>query len=92
MVNQIMDLFGDVQPLLECSEDVGLATRAKMKEILANLHSKALLQLELAATIDAGLPFVQATYRLEGDRPLALSCYEELDKLLYTRNPNSSLP
>jgi len=33
-------------------------------------------------TIDAGLPFVQATYRLEGDGSLALSGYEELDKLL----------
>lgn len=43
---------GEVQPFLECSEVVGLATRAKM-EILANPNSKALLQIELAATIDA---------------------------------------
>ena len=82
VANQIMNLFGDVQPFLECSEDVGLATRAKMKEILVNPHSKALLQLELAVTIDVGHPFVQATYRLEGDGTLALSCYEELGKLL----------
>ena len=82
MANQIMDLFGDVQPFLECSEDVAIATHAKMKEILANPHSKALLQLELAVTIDDGLPFVQATHRLEDDGPLALSGYEEFDKLL----------
>ena len=82
VAKQIMDLYGDVQPFLESSEDVGLATRAKMKKILGNPRSKALLQLELAITIDAGLPFVQATYRLEGDGPLALCCYEELDKLL----------
>lgn len=82
VAKQLMELFGDVLPFLECSEDVGLATRAKMREILANPQSKALLQLELALTIDAGLPFVQAIYRLEGDEPLALSCYEELDKLL----------
>ena len=72
VANQIMDLFGDVQPFLECSEDIGLATRAKMKKILFNPHSKTLLQLQLAVTIDGGLPFVQATYRLEGDGPLAL--------------------
>ena len=82
MAKQLLDLFGDVQPFLECSEDVGLATRAKMKETIANPHSKALRHLELAVTMDAGLPFVQATYRFEGDGSLALSCYEELDKLL----------
>ena len=69
MAKQLMELFEDVLPFLECSEDVGLATRAKMREILANPQSKALLQLELAVTVDAGLPFVQATYRLEGDGP-----------------------
>ena len=61
VAKQLMELFGDVLPFLECSEDVGLATRAKMREILANPQSKALLQLELAVTVDAGLPFVQAT-------------------------------
>lgn len=34
------------------------------------------MQLELAATVDAGEQFVKATYRLEGDGPLALECYE----------------
>ena len=38
--------------------------------------------LELAATIDAGLPLVQTTYTLAGDGPLAFSCYERLDKLM----------
>ena len=63
---------------LECSKDVGLATRAK---VLANPNSEALLQLELAVTIDAGLLFVQATYQLEGDGPLALFRYEDLENL-----------
>ena len=82
MQKQIMELFGDVQPFLVRSEDVGLATCMKIREILANPHSKALLQLELGLTIDAELPFVQATYRLEGEGTLAPFCYEELDKLL----------
>ena len=34
--------------------------------------------MELAVTVDAGKPFVQATYVLEGDGPLALQCYEVL--------------
>ena len=32
--------------------------------------------IELAVTIDAGEPSVKACYTLEGDGPLALSCYE----------------
>ena len=34
--------------------------------------------IELAVTIDTGEPFVKACYTLEGDGPLALSCYEVL--------------
>ena len=37
------------------------------------------LQIELAATIDFGEPFVKATYSLEGDGPLALKCFEIVD-------------
>ena len=32
--------------------------------------------VELAVVIDAGEPFVTATYILEGNGPLALECYE----------------
>ena len=34
------------------------------------------MQLELAAIVDAGEPFVKATYQLEGDGALAFRCYE----------------
>ena len=37
--------------------------------------------MELAATIDAGMPFVKATYNLEGDGPLALTCYDAISAL-----------
>ena len=36
------------------------------------------LLMELAVTIDAGESFVKACYTLEGNGPLALSCYEVL--------------
>lgn len=39
------------------------------------------LQVELAAVIDAGKQFLKATYRLEGDGPLALKCYEIVHNL-----------
>ena len=69
VIKQIMDLYGDVQPFLEENEDIGLATRRKMLDILHDHHKQALLQIELAVTVDGGLPLVQATYRLEGDGP-----------------------
>ena len=31
--------------------------------------------MELAVTTDAATPFVKATYNLERDGPLALTCY-----------------
>ena len=37
--------------------------------------------VELAVTINAAMPFVRATYELEGDGPLALSCYETISAL-----------
>ena len=40
------------------------------------------LQLELAVVIDAGEPFVKATYNLEGDGALAFKCYEIYTGLL----------
>ncbi len=37
--------------------------------------------MELAAVVDAMTPFVQATYRLEGDGFLALTAYQEIKTL-----------
>ena len=37
------------------------------------------LQIELAAIIDFGEPFVKATYRLEGDGPLALEYFKVVE-------------
>lgn len=40
--------------------------------------------MELAITVDAGEPFVKATYRMEGDGPLVFSAYEEISTLRST--------
>ena len=45
-------------------------------EIFDNPNDAADLELELAALVDGGAPFVLATYYLEGDGPLIFSCYE----------------
>ena len=40
------------------------------------------MKLELAAAVDYGEPFVKATYSLEGDGPLVLSCYELVQEVV----------
>ena len=37
--------------------------------------------MELASIVDVGVHFVKATYNLEGDGALVLSCYEEIVKV-----------
>ena len=37
--------------------------------------------MEFAAVVDAGKQFVQATYKLEGNGPLAFQCYEVISAL-----------
>ncbi len=49
--------------------------------ILQNPQEKAQLMVELAVTIDASMPFVKATYNLEGDGPSALTCYKTISSL-----------
>ncbi len=76
MIKQAMDLFGDVKAFLACDEEFSAATRTKLLFIMNDATKKALLMVEMAAVVDAGEPVVKATYRLEGDGPLALECYE----------------
>ena len=76
VMKQLMVQFGDVVPFLTSDEEFAPALKPKLLSVLQDPTKSKLLQLELAATIDAGEPFVKATYRLEGDGPLALECYE----------------
>ena len=45
------------------------------------LHKTRSLKVELAVIVDARKPFVEATYKLEGDSILALECYEIISSL-----------
>ncbi len=54
--------------------------------MLNNPLTKAKLQIQMAATVDWGEPFVQACYQLEGDGVLALECYEIIDKVILSIN------
>lgn len=54
------------------------ATRAKLLSVLHDPLKRASLQIELAVVIDLGEHFVKATYTLEGDGPLAFTCFEVL--------------
>ena len=81
MMNQLLKFFGDVLPFLEENTGLSPATRGKLLSILHDPQQKSYLMVELAVTVDAGMPFVQATYNLEGDGPLALTCYETISAL-----------
>ena len=81
VMDQLMVQFGDVDVFLQ-REDVGSpATVAKLRNILSDPTKKDFLRVELASTIDLGKPFVTATYKLEGDGPVVLHCYEIIEEV-----------
>ena len=81
VMKQLLELYGDVEAFLRTHEDLAPATRTKLLRYLDVPQRKSCIELELAVTVDAGLPFVQAAYKLEGDGPLALQCYEVVASL-----------
>ncbi len=85
VVKQVLDLFGDVEVFLRQNPDLSSSvTCSKLLTLIDDAVKKAYLKIELAATVDCGMPFVQATYKLEGDGPLALECYEVISTLSET--------
>ena len=76
--DQLLNLFGDVHPFLRDNRDLAPSTRSKLLNLLDDNQKNVKLQ---AAVIDAGAPFVRATYRLEGDGALVLSSYDEIFSL-----------
>ena len=82
VVKQVMLYFGDIQPFLEENDDIGAALRPKLLSYLQIPQTNSKLQVEIAATVDWGEPFVKACYDLEGDGPLALQCYDRVDRVL----------
>ncbi len=81
VMHQVMQFFGDIEPFLTVNADLSPATRAKLLNYLSDASKNMLLQVELAAIIDWGEPFVKATYKLEGDGPLALYCYKVIETI-----------
>ena len=77
---QLMEQFGDVQRFIDdmVREKVAPQTSRQLADFFADLNKVISLKLELAALIDVGEVFVKATYVLEGDGPLVLSCFETL--------------
>ena len=75
----MLELFGDNYSKV-CT--LGRWCSSKIKRncniLLTSPHE---LLVELAATIDAGEPFIKATCKLEGDGTLALQCYEILSSV-----------
>ena len=84
MVKMVMLHFQDIEPFLRSNDDISPATRPKLLSFYDDQQKRGLLQLEIAATVDYGEPFVKATYFLEGDGPLALECYEVIQKVSET--------
>ena len=75
VIHQVFLLFGDILPFLK-ETNASPATCSKLLQLLSDKRKTEYLQLELAAVIDAGEPFVKATYQLEGDGALVFRCYE----------------
>ena len=75
VLKQVYNAFGDVRSFLE--KDELHASRSQMLEILNDPPSFRKLQLELAVVVEAGEPFVKATYNL-GDGPLVFNVYKEI--------------
>ena len=75
------EYFGDVEPFLREKDEVSPANRRRLLEIFDDRRSCQDLRLELAALVDAGVHFVNATYYLQGDGPLIFTCYERLSAI-----------
>ena len=78
---QLLELFGDIYTFLRACSDQSIAPKSLDKLLQLLLHSSKELMVELAVTVDAGEPFVKATYILEGDGQLAIECYEILSSV-----------
>ena len=80
VMHQVMVQYGNVEGFLR-KDDVSSITSSKLLDIVCDVRKKLTLQLELATVIDIGIHFVKATYELEGDGPLILSCFEIIERV-----------
>ena len=75
------DLSRSIEPFLEENQDIAPCLADHLCVLLEDQDRRKLLIMDLAAVIDAGEPFVKATYILEGDGLLVFSAYSTLQAL-----------
>ena len=54
MIKQVMIYFGDAESFLQKNDDIEPVLRFKLLAFLSDINKRALLQVELAVTIDWG--------------------------------------
>ena len=54
---------------------------SKLWAIFTDTHKRAFVEIELAAIVDWGKPFITATYSLESDGPLIVSGYDIVETI-----------
>ena len=82
IMKQLMVQYPEIEKFLTSNPEVTPASHSKLTAFFQDKQKNVYLQLELAAIIDWGEPFVKTTYNLEGDGPLVLQCYEVVDLLI----------
>ena len=78
--NHLLLHFGDVESFLQDLEACP-AARQHLLDVLHNEHQHKQLCMELAITINAGLPIVEKTYSMEGNGEIIVEAYENLQQL-----------
>ena len=81
VIKQIVELFPDVHGFIASRTEISPATVRKLLAMLDAPQLRALVQVEMAAVVDAGELIVKATYDLEGDGPLALVAYKIIKEI-----------
>ena len=81
VLEQLLVQFGDVEEFLK-NENLGSPhIWSKVLATFTDIQKRAYLEIELAAVIDWGKPFVTATYSLEGDGPLIMNSYDIVETM-----------
>ena len=70
-------------PFLQDNENLSPLIRQRLLEIVNDPEDLQDLRLELGVMVDVGVHFVNATYYLEGDRPLIFTGFERLSTVLH---------
>lgn len=80
-MNQLLTVFGDVEPFLNLPEEFSEKTKGKLLTFLTDPKKRNTLNVELASVVDAGKPLVEATYNLESDELVVFKCYDLISSL-----------